>query len=144
VPRWTYRQHHRTRIMGMLEGMLQLGRHPNPYPGIALVGSKPPSNNKLRHGRARVAESRISPQGHTGTRVVVLVQVLHPHSLLLGAHSRLEAIMSSAREYATSTSKWMTLAIDSNSSKVLSTNMWRTQHANTTIKMRSLPKPSPC
>jgi hypothetical protein len=36
-----------TRIMVMLEGMLQQGRHPDPHPGIALVGSKPPSNNKL-------------------------------------------------------------------------------------------------
>jgi hypothetical protein len=36
--------------------------------------------------------------------VVVLVQVLHPHSLPLIAHSRLEAIMSSAREYETSAS----------------------------------------
>jgi hypothetical protein len=67
-------------------------------------------NSKLevRHGRAQVAQSGISPQVHTRTKVVVLVQVSHLHYLLLVAYSRLKAIMSLAREYATSAFGWMT------------------------------------
>jgi hypothetical protein len=96
--------------MDTLEGMLQLGRHPGLHPDITPVGSKPPSNSKLevRHGRAQVAQSGISPQVHTRTKVVVLVQVSHLHYLLLVAYSRLKAIMSLAREYATSAFGWMT------------------------------------
>jgi hypothetical protein len=91
---------------GYAGGYVPAGETSGLFPDITPVGSKPPSNSKLEvwHGRVRAAQSGIRPQGHTGTRVVVLVQVLHPHSLPLIAHSRLEAIMSSAREYETSAS----------------------------------------